>query len=310
MAIKNHAVYGDDDQAKLQALFDQQDDIQRVVDASNRLLKKERLKNIKKKKQIDTTANAVNVKEVPEDIKEGKPEKPKKEKKNKKEKKTSEPKQLNSSGIKKVGIIFILLILALLVFQFRTEVASIIKTGYSQALNLIGKGEKLSVDDNSDNENTLIINENGGYLNEEDLSTTKAVLAAANNANAALHNYYESLVEIASKSKTEDVVDEISKKASMIDQDMKVLTTYEADFSSFPNGGTYYQSLKNRFEHLQNLITNLTFVDQTKIYSYINQAINEENEYIIQGKNELVNFLKANNIQYTVNDSSVTYEIN
>lgn len=310
MPIKNHAIYGDDDQSKLSALFDQEDEIQRLVDSSNRQLMKERMKKYKNGQITDTTKNAVKVKEPPEDIKEGKPEK---KSKPKKEAKPKEQKQLNNSGIKKVGIIFVIVVLLLLAFAFRKEVIALGKIGYENVSALISKYTNKELPSGESN-NTEVENiENAGdpgYLNAEELGSIKEVLGAADNANTALRNYYNSLIDIASESKTTSVIDQISEKAVMIEKDMNTLESYEVAFSEYPNGASYYNSLKNRFDHLQKLVSTLTYVDETKIYSYINQSINEENEFIIQGKNELVNFLKSNNIQYTVNDTSVTYELN
>lgn len=311
MPIKNHAIYGDDDQAKLSALFEQQEEIQRLVDCSNRQLMKERVKKYKNGKITDTTRNAVKVKEPPEDIKEGKPEK---KSKPKKESKPKEQKQLNKSGIKKVGIIFIIIIILLLAFVYRQEAITLVKVGYENVSSIVNK---VLNKNNSDEQNPVVESDEpnidtgeSGYLNPEELDNIKEVLGAADNANSALRNYYNSLIEIASASKTTSVVDQITDKAAMIEKDVKALESYEVAFSEYENGASYYNSLKNRFDHLQKLVSTLTYIEETKIYSYINQAINEENEFIIQGKNELVNFLKSNNIQYTVNDTSVTYELN
>ena len=63
----------DDD--KLQALFAEEDEIQRLVDISNRQIMKKRQKDVKKKATLDTTKNAVKPREIPGDVEENKPTK-------------------------------------------------------------------------------------------------------------------------------------------------------------------------------------------------------------------------------------------
>ena len=203
-------------------------------------------------------------------------------------------------------------------FYFKDEVVAGASKIYSFVSEKIAEvsGKISDNSSNNNNPNTSGNTQNNtvnvdGYMSgaEDKAYTLKEVLDTANNANTALQNYYKTLVEIANESKTNSVAEKIAESASMVANDKSALQTYEKAFSAYPNGLTYYNSLITRFDHLENLIEQITWVSEDKIYPYINQAINEENNMIIQGKADLINFLQQNNVNYTVNENSVTYEL-
>ena len=319
--MKNYAIYGDEDQEKLLALFAQEDEIQRLVDASNRRLMKDRFKDGKKRKAIsDTTRNAVRPDELPDDIKEGKPEKKQNARREKKEKPKKEEKTFNGSAVRKIILIFILLVILLVVLAFRKDIAAGSRIVIDKISQLIA--QRSNKDDTPQGGNNTpsggdvtpqipISEDSNGYMEPaaDKTYTIKEILDVANDSNTALQNYYNTLVEIANESKKSSVAEKIARNKAMVENDMKALESYESAFAEYTSGTTYYNSLHTRFDHLVRLMDQITWVDETKIYPYINQAINEENQYIAQGKSDLINFLDVNDIPYTVNDSSVTYEV-
>lgn len=308
---KSHAIYGDEDQEYLFELFEEQDEIQRLVDASNRQLMKERFKKVKKKNTIgDTTVNMVKPRDIPEDVKEGKPDKKDKAKKEElaKEKKEKPKKKLNEKGITRLLLVFFLIILFLIGYQFKDEIKELFSS--IDTKEIVNVFNSLTNKEKQKDDETIKI-ENNGYLGEAESKdySIKEILDVAAEANEALRNYYDALVKIASENSKDKVASITSANIEMIDKDLQKFEGYEHAFNQYTGGTTYYSSLHNRFLSLNDLLSTLEFVESSKVYDYINSAIETENQKVIEDKANLINFLQLNNVPYTDNGNEVIFDV-
>lgn len=298
---KTHVIYGDEDQEYLFELFEKEDEIQRLVDSSNRQLMKQRFKEAKKKKAIsDTTVNMVRPKETPEDVKEGEPDK----KANKKEEKKENPKpKINAKGVFKIFIVLLLLLGVFVIYRLKDKIIAVLPELPEIKLPTIVK--------TGDNTDEVIIDSNGGYLTPSTNNeySIKDVLSVATDANVALRNYYDTIVRLASSNTADHLADVINANLTMINADVIKFESYEKAFAQYTGGTTYYKSIHSRFESVQHLLDEIRFVDANKIYEYINNAIDKENKKVIEDKANLINFLQLNNIPYTDNGDDVIFDV-
>lgn len=285
--MKQHAIYGDDDLEKLSKLFDQEDEIQKLVEISNRQLMKERYKNISKKKKIDTTVNAEKPKEIPQDITEGKPDTKKKkvEEKPKKEKKKKEKKETDPNAIRKVIIIILLIVVLGILFTFKNEIGS----GINSLISSFKSRETSS-------ENTEVAT---------DSTNIADVILLGKTANETLRNDYNDLIEITETSKSEFIASKIAEYYDDVVAEREKFETYQTTFEQFANGTKYYNTLYNRFTTLENLLMNIQKVDSNDVYAYVNVAVDNENKNIDEDRNALISFLEANNIEYTEDGNDI-----
>lgn len=294
--MRNHAIYGDDDQERIEKIFEQKEEIQRLVDISNRQLMKERLKKGNKKKTIDTTENIKKVKEVPQDLtttepkvekkSEEKIEEEKKAAKKKKEKKAK--KEKNTKLAKSLMLLFIALIIAGIVFSFRTEI-------YTKIKELIPTdvSSPIMESDNDDVEEKL-----------------KTVLNTANTTNEQLRKHYKNLSDLVEMSETEVSSSMLAQIQKDIATDKASLMTHSQEFASYAGGESYYNSLLSRFVNLENTVSQISTISNiTDTRNLVNQAISYENQLIEQDKTILITFLDQNDIAYIEKENSISFDI-
>ena len=294
--MRNHAIYGDDDQERIEKIFEQKEEIQRLVDISNRQLMKERLKKGNKKKTIDTTENIKKVKEVPQDLtttepkvekkSEEKIEEEKKAAKKKKEKKAK--KEKNTKLAKSLMLLFIALIIVGIVFSFRTEI-------YTKIKELIPTdvSSPIMESDNDDVEEKL-----------------KTVLNTANTTNEQLRKHYKNLSDLVEMSETEVSSSMLAQIQKDIATDKTSLMTHSQEFASYAGGESYYNSLLSRFVNLENTVSQISTISNiTDTRNLVNQAISYENQLIEQDKTILITFLDQNDIAYIEKENSISFDI-
>lgn len=294
--MRNHAIYGDDDQERIEKIFNQKDEIQRMVDISNRQLMKERLKNGSKKKTVDTTINVKKVRETPQDLSQEEPRIEKKteakieeeKKKIKKKKEKKEKKEKNTKLIKSLMILFIALILAALVFSFRNEI-------YTKVKELIPTDVSSPIMENNDDGVDAKL---------------KTVLTVANESNENLRSHYKTLSDIVETSDSEISQSMVKQLQEQVASDKEKLISHSQDFSSYAGGEAYYSSVLSRFINLENTINQITTISNiTDTRNLVNQAISYENSLIEQDKTILISFLEQNNVAYTQNENSISFDI-
>lgn len=291
--MKNHAVYGDDDIIRLEKIFKEKEEIQQLVDASNRQLMKERLKTTSKKKSIDPTTNATVVKEAPPEVdaKQRIPKKPeeeiKKEEKQKKEKKIKkEKKKQGQHTAKKIAILFIALILLLVVLAFKNDI-------YQGIQGLIPNDIRNPIIENNDVETKL-----------------KNVLYSATNSNEQLKTHYKNLSDLVENSDTTISQSSLNALRDQVKTDKNTFMSHSAEFTSYSGGGDYYNSILSRFINLENSIDQIGTIDNIRdARNMASQAISYENQLIETDKEVLKNFLDKNGIAYTEKANSISFDI-
>ena len=294
--MRNHAIYGDDDQERIEKIFNQKDEIQRMVDVSNRQLMKERLKKGVKKKTIDTTENVKKVKEPVPDLNSAEPripkkseekiEEEKKEKKKKKEKKIK--KEKNTKLAKSIMLMFIAFILIAVVFSFKneiyTKIKSLIPTDVSNPI----------IEDTNDN------------LDEK----LKTVLNTANSTNEELRTHYKNLSDLIEVSENEISQTTVTQIQEEVTEDKEAFMLHSQDFASYAGGESYYNSILSRFVNLENTVNQITTISNvSNARNLVNQAISYENQLIEQDKAILINFLEQNDIAYIEKENSISFDI-
>lgn len=288
--MRQHAIYGDEDQEKLAKIFAQEDDIQKLVDISNRQLMKERLKNITKKKKIDTTVNSEKPKEIPQDIPEGEVEfKKVKVEKEPKKKKEKVKKESNPDAIKKLVIIVLLLVVIGVLFGFREEI--------SNGITFVQEKISSTVSSATDETNVGSSSETSGTIGD--------VINQGKNVNEILRTYYSNLINIAEMSKTEYVAGQISGNYDAVVKDRQDFESFKPIFEQYQGGNAYFETLNSRFTTLENLLLEIQSVDESQIYTRINEAVEQENINITNDRNALITFLEANNVEYTENGQDI-----
>ena len=300
--MRTHALYGDDDQEKIEQIFNKKNEIQRMVDVSNRQLMKERLKNGTKKKSIDTSSNAKKVKFAPQDdivekrvedrFNEKRVEKLEQKDETKKtevkEKVKKEKKKRNNTKVAgNIIIIIILLVVGLVIFQFKDEIYTKIKSFIP------------------DNVSSPIITEDSGV--EERLRTA---LKASISANDSLKTEFKNLTDAVETTDTSVMTSSISSLQTSVSEAKETLKSHQQDFAAYEGGESYYNSIVDRFTNLENVLSQVsTSSDNAVIRELVNQAVSYENTLIETDKQLLIQFLKQNNIEYTENENGVSFDI-
>lgn len=309
--MNRHAVYGDDDQENLARIFSQEDEILKLVEASNRQTMKDRLKNVGKKKSVDVTVNAIKPEEIPEDVKEGKIEKKKKKdsmidmtsfetpkQKVKKPKKEKKPKEkANPKSLLYVFLILFLIISLGVLWAFKDEISVAVdnlKVSLNEAADAYGSN---NLDNNSE------INTGG----EEGLKT---VVNASVEANTKLRTFYEELVSIANTTKDEYVIETLASKQNEVIQSRQSFEAYKSLFEQYQGGQTYYESTLTRYTNLETLLAKISTLDSSQIPSALNEGIDEENVIIAEQKASLKAFLDMNGLTYTETENSIEVSYN
>lgn len=294
--MKTHAIYGDDDIIRIEKIFKEKDNIQQMVDASNRQLMKERLKTTTKKKSIDTTANATVVKETPPEI-DAKPRFPKKpeeeikkeeiQKQVKKEKKAK--KKQNQNVAKKILTLIIVLILLAIVLAFKDDIYQGVK-GFLP-----------------DNVAGTVSTDNGENKVDTKL---KNALYSATDSNEQLKKHYKNFSDLVNNSDTEISKSSLETLREEIKTDKETFMKHSSEFSSYSGGESYYNSILSRFINLENAIDQIGTIENVRdARNLASQAITYENELVETDKEVLKNFLDKNGIAYTEKTESISFDI-
>ena len=309
-----YSIYGDDDQQRLDKIFAEEEEIQRMVDIENKKTMKERSKRSAKKEVLDSTVNSERPEPKIEDIPPAKPAvkrnepDPEEIKKKLKEKKKAEKKEKKQ----KKGNGFILKLIVVLIF-IALVVGTFVSLGGMEIIqnttnNLTEKVTGLISTKVNKVEETPT-NEAVGYINaaEDKDYTLKELLTSASVASSALQSYYGRLQELAELSKNNDVHDTASQLKNDIMLDSQNFETYLADFELYQGGVAYHQSIMKRFDNINELMSTLDYIENSKVYSYINNYVDKENQLIVTSKNSLIDFLDLNGVPYTDKGNSVEF---
>lgn len=297
--MKKYAIYGDDDQQRLNEIFEDEENIQYLVDQANKKTMNDRKKEASKKKVLDTTINNEKPGEV-NDIEQGNPvdkKQPTKNKENKKEnKKEKDPK------IKKklVVIVVLLILIVIAISTVLTLFGDQTKELYNQTFNKneVNQTEKIDITSN-DNSN----------IDKSEYNFSD-IVRVSQEINSHLQEYYADIQSIIVESKKGSPETAIQTLKAKVEEDYTKFTTFEPYFSLYEGGSSFYKSLSERYDNIRGLIVSISTVsDNDMMYALIKNSIDVENQLIIKGKNELINFFEANNVEYKDKDTSVVFEV-
>lgn len=306
-----YSIYGDDDQQRLDKIFADEEEIQRMVDIENKKTMKERSKRSARKEVLDSTVNSERPEPKIEDVPPAKPavkrnepdpeEIKKKLKENKKEEKEKKKKEKKSNSFV-IKLIVVLLIIALAVGTFVSLGGlELIKTTTENVTGFITtKINKVEKQSSSDAVGYIEAAEDKDY-------TLKELLTSASTASSALQSYYSRLQELAELSKNDDVHETATQLRNDIILDSNNFETYLPEFELYQGGVAYHSSIMKRFDNINELMSTLDYVENSKVYSYINNYVEKENNLIIASKNSLIDFLDLNGVPYTDKGNSVEF---
>lgn len=296
--MKKYALYGDDDQQRLNEIWEKEEDIQKMVDLSNHKILQERQKQSKKNKPYDTTVNSKR----PEQVNDVDPAKPavkkerfvkEEEKKKEKKKKEKTEKKKNKTAAVIIGLVIVAAIIGGVLWTFKPEVTALID-------KYVNKGEVTEVVEKVEGEGYLTVAEDKDY-------TLKEVLQQSRISNDALQNYYTNLQDVVN-AKSEDMKTMVAEMQTEVKNDSKKFESYQKQFANYEGGLEYYNTIQNRFKNLDSILNYLNFAQGT-VVAYVNQQIDIENQYIEESIEALKNFLDLNGISYTETDNKIEYKV-
>lgn len=296
--MKKYALYGDDDQQRLNEIWEKEEDIQKMVDLSNHKILQERQKQSKKNKPYDTTVNS----KKPEQVNDVDPAKPavkkerfvkEEEKKKEKKKKEKTEKKKNKALATIIGIVIIGAIIGGVLWTFKPEVMSLVD-------KYVNKGTETSQIEKVSGEGYLTTAEDREYELKELLQQSKL-------SNDALQNYYTNLQDVVN-AKSEDMKNMVNEMQTEVKKDAIKFQSYQKHFAKYEGGLEYYNTLQNRFNNLDNILNYLNY-SQGTVADYVNQQIDIENQYIEESVQALKTFLDLNGISYTETDDKIEYKV-